>query len=56
MLETGVASVEDIDSTCVYTAGYPTGPFRLMGFGRDQPYELHITGRRNLFMVKYRFK
>ena len=30
MLEMGVASVEDIDKACVYGAGHPMGPFRLM--------------------------
>ena len=30
MLEMGVASIEDIDKACVYGAGHPMGPFRLM--------------------------
>ena len=30
MLEMGVASFEDIDKACVYGAGHPMGPFRLM--------------------------
>jgi len=30
MLEMGVASTEDIDKACVYGAGHPMGPFRLM--------------------------
>ncbi len=30
MLEMGIASVEDIDKACVYGAGHPMGPFRLM--------------------------
>jgi 3-hydroxybutyryl-CoA dehydrogenase len=30
MLEMGVASAEDIDKACVYGAGHPMGPFRLM--------------------------
>lgn len=29
LLEMGVATVEDIDSACVYGAGHPMGPFRL---------------------------
>jgi 3-hydroxybutyryl-CoA dehydrogenase len=30
MLDMGVASFEDIDKACVYGAGHPMGPFRLM--------------------------
>jgi 3-hydroxybutyryl-CoA dehydrogenase len=30
MLEMGIASYEDIDKACVYGAGHPMGPFRLM--------------------------
>ncbi len=30
MLEMGIASIEDIDKACVYGAGHPMGPFRLM--------------------------
>lgn len=30
MLEMGIASPEDIDKACVYGAGHPMGPFRLM--------------------------
>jgi 3-hydroxybutyryl-CoA dehydrogenase len=30
MLEMGVASAEDIDKACVFGAGHPMGPFRLM--------------------------
>ncbi|MDH4264682.1 MAG: 3-hydroxyacyl-CoA dehydrogenase family protein [Deltaproteobacteria bacterium] len=30
MLEMGIASLEDIDKACVYGAGHPMGPFRLM--------------------------
>ena len=30
MLEMGVATAEDIDKACVYGAGHPMGPFRLM--------------------------
>lgn len=30
LLEMGIASAEDIDKACVYGAGHPMGPFRLM--------------------------
>jgi len=30
MLEMGIASFEDIDKACVFGAGHPMGPFRLM--------------------------
>ena len=30
MLEMGIATAEDIDKACVYGAGHPMGPFRLM--------------------------
>ncbi len=30
MSEMGIASIEDIDKACVYGAGHPMGPFRLM--------------------------
>ncbi len=30
ILEMGIASAEDIDNACVYGAGHPMGPFRLM--------------------------
>jgi len=30
MLEMGIASAEDIDKACVFGAGHPMGPFRLM--------------------------
>lgn len=30
MMEMGIASIEDIDKACVYGAGHPMGPFRLM--------------------------
>jgi len=30
LLDMGVATVEDIDNACVYGAGHPMGPFRLM--------------------------
>ncbi len=39
MLEMGVASMEDIDKACVYGAGHPMGPFRLMDLtGIDLTY------------------
>jgi 3-hydroxybutyryl-CoA dehydrogenase len=39
MLEMGVASFEDIDKACVYGAGHPMGPFRLMDLtGIDLSY------------------
>jgi len=39
MLEMGVASMEDIDNACVYGAGHPMGPFRLMDLtGVDLTY------------------
>lgn len=41
MLEMGVASVEDIDKACVYGAGHPMGPFRLMDLtGIDLTYDV----------------
>jgi 3-hydroxybutyryl-CoA dehydrogenase len=43
MLETGVASAEDIDKACVYGAGHPMGPFRLMDLvGIDLQYTMDI--------------
>jgi 3-hydroxybutyryl-CoA dehydrogenase len=43
MLEMGVASAEDIDSACVYGAGHPMGPFRLMDLtGIDLNYTLSM--------------
>jgi 3-hydroxybutyryl-CoA dehydrogenase len=39
----GVASYEDIDKACVYGAGHPMGPFRLMDLiGVDLQYTLDI--------------
>lgn len=39
ILEMGVASFEDIDKACVYGAGHPMGPFRLMDLtGIDLAY------------------
>jgi 3-hydroxybutyryl-CoA dehydrogenase len=43
MLEMGVASAEDIDKACVYGAGHPMGPFRLMDLiGIDLQYTMDI--------------
>ena len=43
MLETGVASAEDIDKACVYGAGHPMGPFRLMDLtGIDLNYTMSM--------------
>lgn len=41
LLEMGVASYEDIDKACVYGAGHPMGPFRLMDLtGIDLSYTM----------------
>ncbi len=40
LLEMGVASHEDIDKACVYGAGHPMGPFRLMDL---TGIDLHYT-------------
>ncbi len=41
LLEMGVASFEDIDKACVYGAGHPMGPFRLMDLtGIDLAYTM----------------
>jgi 3-hydroxybutyryl-CoA dehydrogenase len=43
MLEMGIATAEDIDKACVYGAGYPMGPFRLMDLtGIDLFYTLSM--------------
>lgn len=43
LLEMGVATSEDIDKGCVYGAGHPMGPFRLMDLvGLDLAYTLDI--------------
>jgi 3-hydroxybutyryl-CoA dehydrogenase len=43
MLEMGVASCEDIDKACVYGAGHPMGPFRLMDLtGIDLNYIMSL--------------
>lgn len=52
LLEMGVADVEDIDNACVYGAGHPMGPFRLMDLtGIDLAYTMGMenfkkTGER----------
>ncbi len=47
MLEMGVASVEDIDKACVYGAGHPMGPFRLMDLtGIDLAYTMGVEAFR----------
>jgi 3-hydroxybutyryl-CoA dehydrogenase len=47
MLEMGVASMEDIDKACVYGAGHPMGPFRLMDLtGIDLTYIASMEGFR----------
>ena len=48
MLEMGVASVEDIDKACVFGAGHPMGPFRLMDLtGIDLAYTMGMEAFRN---------
>jgi len=43
LLEMGVASYEDIDKACVYGAGHPMGPFRLMDLtGIDLHYTMAV--------------
>lgn len=43
LLEMGVATYEDIDKACVYGAGHPMGPFRLMDLvGIDLEYTLDM--------------
>jgi 3-hydroxybutyryl-CoA dehydrogenase len=43
MLEMGVATTEDIDKACVYGAGHPMGPFRLLDLtGIDLNYILSM--------------
>ncbi len=43
MLEMGVATAEDIDKACVYGAGHPMGPFRLMDLtGIDLTYIMSV--------------
>ena len=44
MLEMGVASYEDIDKACVYGAGHPMGPFRLLDLtGIDLAYDIGMS-------------
>lgn len=48
MLEMGVATAEDIDKACVYGAGYPMGPFRMMDLaGIDLNYNIAMNNFRN---------
>jgi len=48
MLEMGVASIEDIDKACVFGAGHPMGPFRLMDLtGLDLAYTMGMEAFRN---------
>jgi 3-hydroxybutyryl-CoA dehydrogenase len=43
MLEMGIATAEDIDKACVFGAGHPMGPFRLMDLtGIDLYYTLSM--------------
>jgi len=43
MLEMGIASAEDIDKACVFGAGHPMGPFRLMDLtGIDLAYIMDV--------------
>ena len=47
LLETGVASAEDIDSAVVNALGHPTGPFSLMDFtGIDLSYHIMMERYR----------
>ncbi len=52
MLEMGIATFEDIDKACIYGAGHPMGPFRLMDLtGIDLNYIMNLdrfrrTGER----------
>ena len=47
LLEMGVASVEDIDKACVFGAGHPMGPFRLMDLtGIDLAYTMGMEAFR----------
>jgi 3-hydroxybutyryl-CoA dehydrogenase len=44
MLEMGIATYEDIDKACVYGAGHPMGPFRLMDLtGIDLTYDIGMS-------------
>jgi len=47
ILDMGVATAEDIDKACVYGAGHPMGPFRLMDLtGIDLTYIMGMEGFR----------
>lgn len=47
MLEMGVASAEDIDKACVFGAGHPMGPFRMMDLiGIDLTYTINMEDFR----------
>ncbi|HOO71796.1 MAG TPA: 3-hydroxyacyl-CoA dehydrogenase family protein [Spirochaetota bacterium] len=44
----GIASFEDIDKACLYGAGHPMGPFRLMDLtGIDLEYTMRMEAFRN---------
>jgi 3-hydroxybutyryl-CoA dehydrogenase len=48
MLEMGIATAEDIDKACVYGAGHPMGPFRLMDLtGIDLNYIMSTERFKN---------
>ncbi|MBW2062899.1 MAG: 3-hydroxyacyl-CoA dehydrogenase family protein [Deltaproteobacteria bacterium] len=48
LLEMGVASYEDIDNACIYGAGHPMGPFRLMDLtGIDLAYTMGMEAFKN---------
>lgn len=48
MLEMGIATAEDIDKACVYGAGHPMGPFRLMDLtGIDLAYVMATERFKN---------
>ncbi len=48
LYEMGFASFEDIDKACVYGAGHPMGPFRLMDLtGIDLEYFMRIEAFKN---------
>jgi len=48
LYEMGIASFEDIDKACVYGAGHPMGPFRLMDLtGIDLEYYMKMESFRS---------
>ncbi len=54
LLEMGVASYEDIDKACVYGAGHPMGPFRLMDLtGIDLHYTMpwNVSGPQEIPLI-----